>query len=803
MAKLIFTSRYLRDVPAPRIEHYVRYIGTREGVEKMAGGRDNLPATKNQKQYIEEMVRKIPEARELLEYMDFSEHPTMGNASELISCALERYVDFSGSMENYVDYIANRPRVERVGEHGLFTDAGKPVMLRQVQKEAAEHKGVIWTHVISLKREDAARLGYDRAEQWMALLWSKRAMLCKHMKIDSADLRWYAAFHNEGHHPHVHLMVYSARDNDGYLTKMSIEAMRSELAHDIFRQDFANIYDKQNQARTEMKEESADVIKQLMEEMKSGMVKNMELEKMLLALSGKLSHTKGKKVYGYLKRDVKNLVDRIIDEIAEDERVDALYKEWNKWQGEIRKFYENSPEKQVPLSQCAAFKSLKNLIISEAMQISHDVRSPEWIQGEAVEQDFPEEGMQPENGQEEAELYRKDKLPNVGKVFVRWTKKYKLAKQYLYGSDEIRQDFSKAMGIFFKEAGSGNALAMYELAWMYEKGMGCEKEEAVAQEWYGKALNGFLKVSETAKEKWLPYMWYRIGKMYAAGQGTEKNYEEAAAWFERAVEKKHNFAQYALAGQYLNGQGVEKDERKALQLYECAKKQGNPYAGYEAGKMYRDGIGTEADEERAQKCFKSAFYGFSALERESHEDNLQYRLGWMFHTGTGIERDDGMAESYWVKAEKTGNIRARYSLAMMWLENGTGDTEKALGWLEELAESGNDAAQYALGKVYLQGKGVPEDKERAVEYLKLSAEQGNKYALFLLEYLEPVREPSVFFATVRLMAGLQKIFQEEFRKENRTGRYHIDRKRRKKLTERRRAQGHRTDDHEPEQQIEG
>ena len=145
-------------------------------------------------------------------------------------------------------------------------------------------------------------------------------MLCKHMKIDSADLRWYAAFHNEGHHPHVHLMVYSARDNDGYLTKMSIEAMRSELAHDIFRQDFANIYDKQNQARTEMKEESADVIKQLMEEMKSGMVKNMELEKMLLALSGKLSHTKGKKVYGYLKRDVKNLVDRIIDEIAEDER---------------------------------------------------------------------------------------------------------------------------------------------------------------------------------------------------------------------------------------------------------------------------------------------------------------------------------------------------------------------------------------------------------------------------------------------------------------------------------------------------
>lgn len=802
MAKLIFTSRYLRDVPAQRIEHYVRYIGTREGVEKMAGGRNNLPATQNQKQYIEEMIQKLPEAKELLEYVDFSEHPTMGNASELISCALEHYVDFSGDRENYVDYIANRPRAERIGEHGLFTDAGKPVILRQVQKEAAEHKGVIWTHVISLKREDAARLGYDRAEQWMALLRAKRAMLCRHMKIDSADLRWYAAFHNEGHHPHVHLMVYSARDNDGYLTKASIEAMRSELAHDIFRQDFANIYEKQNQARTEMKEESEDVIKQLMEEMKSGMVKNMELEKMLLTLSEKLSHTKGKKVYGYLKRDVKNLVDGIIDEIAEDERVDALYKEWNKWQGEIREFYANSPAKQVPLSQCAAFKSLKNLVIREAMQMNHDVRSPEWIQGEAADKDLPEGKLEPELIQKTGQP-RENKGCRSGKVFMRWTEKYKLAKQYLYGSEEIQQDFSKAMGIFFKEAGSGNVLAMYELARMYEKGLGCEKEEATAQEWYGKALNGFLKVSETAKEKWLPYMWYRIGKMYAAGQGTEKNYKEAAAWFEKAVEKNHKFAQYALAGQYLNGQGVEKEEQKALQLYERSKKQGNPYAGYEAGKMYRDGIGTEVDEERAQECFKSAFCGFSALESESHEDNLQYRLGWMLHTGTGIERDDGMAEIYWVKAEKTGNVRARYALAMMWLENGTGDTEKALGWLEELAESGNDAAQYALGKAYLQGKSVPEDRERAVEYLKLSAEQGNKYALFLLEHLDPVREPSAFFAAVRLMAGLQKMFQEEFRREYRAERSHVDRKRRKKLTEKRRAQGHRADDHEPEQQIEG
>ena len=85
------------------------------------------------------------------------------------------------------------------------------MVLGQVQNQVADHKGIVWTHVISLRREDAARLGYDSAVQWMALLRSKRAMLCKHMKIDSANLKWYAAFHNESHHPHVHLLVYSVK----------------------------------------------------------------------------------------------------------------------------------------------------------------------------------------------------------------------------------------------------------------------------------------------------------------------------------------------------------------------------------------------------------------------------------------------------------------------------------------------------------------------------------------------------------------------------------------------------------------
>ena len=203
----------------------------------------------------------------------------------------------------------------------------------------------------------------------MALLRSKRAMLCRHMKIDSANLRWYAAFHNEGHHPHVHLVVYSAKENDGYLTKPSIEAMRSELAHDIFRQDFANIYEEQNQARGELKSGVEDVLRQKLEELKSGVLVNGRIERMMITLSERLQNTSGKKVYGYLKRDVKNLVDQIVDELEKDKRVSELYQAWGKWQNEILLTYRNDSPPLPPLSKQKQFKSIKNMVIAEALKL--------------------------------------------------------------------------------------------------------------------------------------------------------------------------------------------------------------------------------------------------------------------------------------------------------------------------------------------------------------------------------------------------------------------------------------------------
>lgn len=881
MAKIIFTSRYLRDAPPAQLENYVRYIGTREGVEKIDESKLLLPATVNQRRLIRQLVRDIPASKDMLEYADFLSHPTIGNASKFISCALEQNLDLVAKKENYVDYIANRPRVERIGEHGLFTDAGKPVVLAKVQDEMADHKGPVWTHVISLRREDAARFGYDSAEQWMALLRSKRAILCKHMKIDSANLRWYAAFHNERHHPHVHLMVYSAKDNDGFLTETSIEAMRSELAHDIFRQDFANIYEKQNQARAELKAGAGDVLQELLDALRSDTMASPWIAEQMELLASRLQNTSGKKVYGYLKRDVKNLVDQIVDELAKDSRVDALYQAWGKWQNEILLTYQKTAPPLPPLSQQKQFKSIKNMVIAEAMKLVgyhftfEDEGAPEPESAadpaEPVESTVAEDEGAPEPDWMPSERESVRYAGGSGRNTM-WSDCYKKARLFLFGGTDTEQDFKQAFALFQQEAESGNPLAMHDLGRMYADGLGREIDNAAAQEWYAKALAAFQSAERTVKEKQRPYLQYRIGKMYAAGLGTEQDYGEAALWFGKAVVANHRYAQYSLAGLYYRGQGVEQSYEQAFQLYGCSAAQKNPYASYELAKMYRDGIGTEKNMEAADKHFIDAFNGFFQLEKDSHDDKLQYRLGQMLHTGTGTEQDDAAAADYWERSAKLGNVNAQYALGKLWLDNETGNPEQAVAWITKASDGGNAAAQYALakiyrdgkyvqqdiskavelfqrsagqenqyaqyqlgklylsgehlpkdveaairwleksamqenqfaqyalGKLYLCGHDVPRDKEKAVPLLEASAIQGNIYAQFLLDHIDSFRDPSPFLAATRLLRRLENLFREDVRKAAGGTAYHIDRKRRRRLAEKKQAQGHKRDDREPVQQ---
>lgn len=749
MPKIIFTSRYMKDAPAAQLANYVKYIATREGVEKIDESKRELPATVAQKKLIAQLLKDFPDAQNMLEYEDFKRHPTIGTASEFISTVLEWNQDQLSDRENYVDYLANRPRVERVGEHGLFTDAGTPVVISKVQEEVKHHKGPVWTHVVSLRREDAARLGYDSGKQWRELLRSKRAMLSKHMKIDSENLRWYAAFHNESHHPHVHIMVFSAKDNDGYLTEPAIEAMRSELAHSIFRQDFANLYEEQNQARADLKKETEQVMKELLGQLEQGVLVNPEIERRICLLAGRLQKTKGKKVYGYLKADVKKLVDQIVDELAKEPEVGKLYQTWGEWNNHILQFYSNNPPPLPPLSKQPQFKSIKNMVIAEALQIgSHHFifdEEPEEQEPEAESEptELPQENITDELP-EEAEMYEAPVEINMperagasntyvgNQSHVTWSDEYREARDCLYGSEEAEPDFERALQLFQQEAEKGNALAMYDLARMFADGLGREADPNAAQDWYAKALATFVEAESSAKERQKPYLQYRIGKLYAAGLGTEQDYGEAAEWFARAVRQNHKYAQYSLAGLYYRGQGVEQDYRQARNLYRCSAEQENPYASYELAKMYRDGIGTEPNGQQAATYFEWAFRGFLALEKKSHDDKLQYRLGQMFYTGTGTKKEETKAVEFWQKAARLGNANAQYALASHWLKTGTGDLQQALEWIQKAAEGENTAAMYSLGKLYLEDEVVPPDIKRAIELFEKAALKGHDYAAYRL-----------------------------------------------------------------------
>ncbi len=275
----------------------------------------------------------------------------------------------SPGVEGYMEYMATRPRVEKQGNHGLFTSAGEPVILSQVAKELDTHRGPVWTLILSLRREDAQRLGFDSAVRWRDLLRSRAGMLAEGLKIAPSHLKWYAAFHNEGHHPHVHLIAYSTKPGEGFLTKQGMDIVRSVLAQEIFRQDLVSVYEQQTVHRDELRRVSREKVAGLVQQVSSGVCENPKLESMLWELAGKLSKVKGKKVYGYLRPELKAQVNQIVDELAKDERIATLYDLWHQDKQAVRNVYDERPLQRVPLSENPDFKPIRNAVIQAAVEL--------------------------------------------------------------------------------------------------------------------------------------------------------------------------------------------------------------------------------------------------------------------------------------------------------------------------------------------------------------------------------------------------------------------------------------------------
>lgn len=750
MPRLVTKFKYLKPGAGGKsVGGYARYIATREGVERIDDSHRHAPATQKQQVLIEKILRDFPDTKQSHEYRDFRQEKTVGNASEFISIAMEENLDAVANTKTYADYIATRPRAERFGSHGLFTDDGVEVQLSEVSKELNAYRGNVYTVILSLKREDAARLGFDYGSRWRDFLRGQTPTLSENLKIPMNHLRWYAVFHNDGHHPHVHLIAYSTVPGEGHLSAKGVEKMRSAFAREIFAQELMFTYQQQTEYRDRLREQGRESVSEIVAKINAGEYLNPRIEELLTLLSDRLSRTTGKKVYGYLKSDVKAIVDQIVAELAGDENIRELYDLWYEQREEVLRTYTDHFPERVPLEQNREFKSIRNAVIQEALKINDRIRQAAELQQDMMEAELPpgedpdrwSDHYRPQFIQEdtggETDTYEDCAAENAtvhrasdGRDW--WSYPYKQARRFLYGTEEEKPDFRKAMPLLRMEARGGNGYACYDLGRMYLLGLGCDADEEEAQTWFRNALEAFQKAEQTAEKK--GYLRYRIGKCHAHGHGTEQNYEESARWFCQAVEENNPFAAYSLGGQYLRGQGVGQSGTEAYRLYTMAAVRGNAYAQYQLGRMYQDGIGAEADLEDSKRWYAKAYAGFLAMEATMADDKLCYRLGSMNMTGTGTEVDLEKSRYYFEKAVELGSVDALYGLGKLYLkpEFSEYDPEKAVEYLELAAAKDNAFARYQLGKLFCQGKLVQKDIARGLALLEELAEAGVASAAYIV-----------------------------------------------------------------------
>ena len=332
------------------------------------------------------------------------------------------------------------------------------------------HTGNLWLPILSLRREDAVRLGYDNAESWRRLLTSFAPEMAKAMKIPFSDFRWYAAFHNESHHPHVHMACYSAKPSEGFLTKAGIAQIRAQLAGEIFRQELVSAYREQTQHREELGTAARDALEELIGRMQTGAVENDQVGQLLEQLSEKLSHTTGKKQYGYLKAPLKKLVDGLVDELAQIPQVEKAYALWYELREEVLRTYKNDLPERLPLSRQKEFKRIKNMVIQEAIRLGElrQVFHPEDQAEDTLPEQKGADGPQP--GPESVW----DERPNdSGEPHNSWEQIYRRARAILEDPKAPPEQTAQAVELLTKAAEHGSCSAAFTLGRLYLSGQHC------------------------------------------------------------------------------------------------------------------------------------------------------------------------------------------------------------------------------------------------------------------------------------------------------------------------------------------
>lgn len=382
MARLIQKSGYIK---AGKAAGYMEYVATRDGVEII---QSTEPVTKKQEQFIKRLLKDFPDAKELFEYSDYLQTPNRGTASAFIATALDTHLHEMESESGYMSYIAQRPRAEKHGGHGLFSETDV-TDLKAAKAELEAHDGKVWTFIFSLRREDAERLGYNKAAAWRNLLKQESAAIAEAMRIQTDDFRWYAAYHDEGHHPHVHMMVWSAEPKKGYLTREGIAAMRSKMTNAIFREEMRELYIKKDAAYKESIQTAKESLLLCIRVLESHESTDPVIEQKLRELSCTLAQVDGRHVYGYLPKEVKARVDEIVERLAQLPEVAACYEQWWELKDEIAGYYgRNTPPRQ-PLVQQKEFRTIRNMIIQQAEIFRQPVPEQVPVETEPVKQQIP------------------------------------------------------------------------------------------------------------------------------------------------------------------------------------------------------------------------------------------------------------------------------------------------------------------------------------------------------------------------------------------------------------------------------
>lgn len=784
LSQIIVTSRYLKSGTQKsknKRRNYTKYIATRETVEvrdqNIMDRNDN--ATKNQEQLLNDLLSDFPEAKKYLEYEDYTVNPTVENASELISTIIERNADVIGNRQNFVGYMAMRPGVQKRGSHGLFNEKDEPIILDRVANEIANHKGNVWSHVISLRREDAIRLGYDNSEAWRQLVMRHISDIAKNQKISLCNLKWYAAFHDTTHHPHIHLLVYSENTKEGFLTNEGINKIRSAFANDIFKDDLQSIYQEQTLSRDELKAVSKTEFKSIVRKVQQGGFENPQLENLIRKLYSQLQNVKGKKVYGYLPPDVKETVNSIFSELAKDNNIRQLYEKWCSLESLKYKSYTQKEKELPPLVDNKVFQPVRNMIIRTVLDMNYPVIDVEIEEPEPTEQfandDFYvdispqfDESEQSENDKvtfsnnddltaedfiwsgENAVTVDVDDAPK-SKYYLKWSSSYKEACKLIYNKRSKLEDFQKAEQLLLNESGAGNVLAIQDLGKLYSTDKLGEKDEKKSFSFYEEAFQGFMEI-EPDSDFMFPYepkykgqvmkpvdmrsyVWYRIGKMHCYGLGTEQDYEKAFEWFLKSAQEGNKFAQYSLANLYYYGNGVEKDLSQAFLWYQKSASQGQPYASYAAAQMYSKGEYVAENKETAQRYYKAALSGFLELEsKDQADDNLFYKIGVMYKNGLGTEADISKAIDYFKRSAEMNNKNSLYEYGKALIQGNhiEADLEKGLECVEKAMKLKNSNAKRFFALEYISGEHFSQDIEKGLFMLTECADKGDSFACFQL-----------------------------------------------------------------------